>query len=59
MQMLSAYIFQHVLPKNNYLKLFLSPFFVSPVNIIGILLGSILPKNDSFYHNNIVVARKL
>ena len=59
MQMFSAYIYQHVLPKNKYIKLILCPFFVSPFNIIGILLGKILPKNYNFYHNNIVIARKL
>lgn len=59
MQMLSAYIFQHVLPKNKYLKLILTPFFVAPINILGILFGLILPRNYDFYHNNIVIAQKL
>ena len=59
MQMLSAYIFQHVLPKNKYLKLILTPFFVAPINILGILFGFILPRNYNFYHNNIVIAQKL
>lgn len=58
MQMLSAYVYQHVLPKNTYLKLILVPFIVAPINIIGIVLGSVLPKSSNYYHNNIVVAQK-
>tara|TARA_B100001059_G_C17822861_1_gene579416 strand:+ start:1298 stop:2026 length:729 start_codon:yes stop_codon:yes gene_type:complete len=58
-QMFSAYIYQHILPKNKFLKIMLSPIIISPVNIIGILLGKILPRNNNFYHNNIVIAQKL
>lgn len=57
-QMLSAYVFQYVLPKNNYLKLFLTPFVIAPINILGLVLGAVLPKGDSLYHNNIVFAKK-
>ncbi len=59
MQMLSSYIFQHVLPKNNYIKLMFTPLLVAPINILGKVLSKILPKNENFYHNNIVVAEKL
>ena len=59
MQMLSAYVYQHVLPRNAYLRLALLPILVAPINIVGVLLGRVLPKNQNFYHNNIVVARKL
>ena len=59
MQMLSAYVFQHCLPKNRWLKLILTPVCVAPINIFGVFLGKILPNNGSLYLNNIVVARKL
>ena len=59
MQMLSSYIFQHVLPKNNYIKLMFTPLLVAPINILGKVLSKVLPKNENFYHNNIVVAEKL
>ena len=58
-QMFSAYIYQHILPKNKFLKILLSLIIISPVNIIGILLGKILPRSNNFYHNNIVIAQKL
>lgn len=59
MQMLAAYIYQHVLPKNVYIKLVMTPLLVSPVNIVAIILSKVLPKNSNFYHNNIVLAEKL
>lgn len=59
MQMLSAYIYQHVLPKNGCFRLIMTPLLVAPVNILGKILSKILPKNEDFYHNNIALAIKL
>ena len=58
-QMLSAYIYQHILPKNKYLKVMLTPIMVAPINILGLVLKFFLPNNDNFYHNNIVFAEKV
>jgi len=58
MQMLSAYISQHCLPKNRYLQVILTPIFVSPINLLGVLLGLVLPKNRNLYLDNIIVAVK-
>lgn len=58
-QMASAYIFQYMLPKNKLIKYALCPLFCAPINIAGLILGRILPKSESFYLSNIVVARKL
>ena len=58
MQMLAAYIYQHCLPRHSYFKIILTPILVSPFNIIGCLLGRVLPKSQNFYHNNIVIAVK-
>ncbi len=59
MQMLSIYVYLHVLPRNGYIKLVMTPLLVAPINILGKALGKILPNNENFYHNNIVVAEKL
>jgi hypothetical protein len=32
---------------------------VSPINIIGLLLSKVLPKNDDLYLDNIVLAKKV
>lgn len=58
-QMFSAYLWQYVLPRNVYVRFLLVPFIIAPVNLMGIFLGFILPSSDSFYHNNIVVAKKI
>ncbi len=58
MQVLAIYVYQHFLPRNTYVKLLLTPLFVSPFNIIGCLLGKVLPNGKNFYHNNIVIAVK-
>lgn len=58
MQMLSSYIYQCCLPTNPWLKIFLTPIFVAPINIVGVILGKLLPKNQDFYHNNVVISRK-
>ena len=59
MQMLSVYVYQHVLPRNRYLKVLLIPILVAPINILAIALSKVLPKSKNFYHNNIVLAEKL
>ena len=58
MQMLAMFMYQHCLPKNRYLMSLLFPFFVSPFNILGSLVGKVLPSNGNFYHSNIVIAVK-
>ncbi len=58
-QLITAYIFQSVFPKNKYIRAILVPFFIAPINIFGIMLGKVMPTNDSYYHNNIVVAKKI
>ena len=37
----------------------LTPLMVAPINILGLILKFFLPKNDNFYHNNIVFAEKV
>ena len=58
-QMLTAYISQVLLPENSYMRIILGIIIVSPINILGIVLGKVLPNNTHFYHNNIVLCRKL
>lgn len=54
-QMWAAYVYQHIFPKNKIARIALTPFFIMPINVLGILLGAILPKNKNFYHNNVLV----
>ena len=58
MQILAMYVYQYCLPRNPYVKIILMPLFVSPFNILGSLLGKVLPNSRNFYHNNIIIAVK-
>ena len=57
-QMWNTYLFQYILRKKWAQSLF-TPFLISPITIVGILISKILPKNDSFFLNNVVVAKKI
>lgn len=54
-QMWAAYVYQHILPKNKTFRIALTPLFIMPINVLGVVLGAILPKNHNFYHNNVLV----
>lgn len=58
-QMGSAYLYQHVFPKNKIARIALTPFFIMPINLLGLIFGAILPKNQNFYHNNVFLLEKL
>ena len=45
--------------ENHFINLLITFFIVSFLNISGIILSKFLPKNDDFYLDNIVLARKI
>jgi SAM-dependent methyltransferase len=57
-QMWNAYVSQAVLPQNKVLKALLTPVFIAPVTLVGIVASAVLPRSQGFFHNNVVVARK-
>lgn len=58
-QMMSAYVWQHTLPRNVFVRLLFLPIIVAPLNIAGVVLNKILPANGNFYHNNVLLAKKI
>jgi len=58
-QLINAYIHKKTVTKNSYLNLLFTVILISPFNIIGEIVSSILPKNDDLYLDNIVVAKKV
>lgn len=58
-QMVNVYVWQRLLPKNRVLRRIGITFLCAPITTIGLVLGRLLPKDDGFYHNNVVVARKV
>jgi len=58
-QLINDYIFKVTLTKSGYVNLLTTLLLMAPVNIIGLLISSILPKNDDLYLDNIVLAKKV
>ncbi|HTE29359.1 MAG TPA: class I SAM-dependent methyltransferase [Chryseolinea sp.] len=57
-QLLALYFYSLVNTKNKIVDYLLRMALIAPVNIIGSILLVIMPKNDSMYFNNIVLAKK-
>jgi SAM-dependent methyltransferase len=55
-QSLTAYIYHSIIPKG--FKTILTLTLIAPLNAIGIILGKILPNDNSYYLNNIFLCRK-
>jgi len=47
-----------VFPKNKYIRFILTFIFIAPMTLLGIVLSKILPCNNNFYLDNIIVAKK-
>ncbi|MEC3877991.1 class I SAM-dependent methyltransferase [Parapedobacter sp. 10938] len=57
-QMWAAYVYQHIFPKHKGTRIALTPLFITPITLCGLLLSAILPKNMNFFHNNVMVVQK-
>ena len=58
-QLLNTYIYKLVVTKNVYINFCLTFFLMSPINIIGLALSFVLPRNNDLYLDNIVLAKKI
>lgn len=58
LQLVNSYLFKKV-AKNLFLKYFCIIFIMSILNILGIILAILLPKNDDLYLDNIILAQKV
>jgi SAM-dependent methyltransferase len=59
-QLINGYIFKKTLflRKNPKINLIASFFFNAWINVLGLIIGFILPKNNDLYLDNIVIAQK-
>ena len=57
-QMWAAYVHQHIFPRNKIVRIALTPLFITPITILGLVLSAILPDNMNFFHNNVLVVQK-
>ena len=57
-QMWAAYVYQHIFPQNKVIRIALTPLFITPITLCGLILSAILPTNQNFFHNNVLVVQK-
>ena len=58
-QMLILYVFHLFQTNNKMLNILLTIIFIAPLNLLGIILVNIVPKNRSLYHNIVLIAKKV
>lgn len=60
-QLLNVYIYKVVAVhiRNRYIKLMTVLLLTFPFNLVGLILSKILPKNNDFYLDNLILARKV
>ena len=58
-QLINIYIYKITLTRYPYLNLMITLFLMAPINIIGLALSKIFPKNDDLYLDNIALAKKV
>ena len=57
-QMIAVYVYQTIIPKSPFLHWPLSALLIFPINIMGVALSFLSPRNPDFYLNNILLAQK-
>jgi SAM-dependent methyltransferase len=58
-QILNAYLFKITKTNNTPINLLITIVLLSPINILGLALSKILPKNEDLYLDNVVLAKKV
>lgn len=57
-QLWCLYLYNAIHTKNRYVNVLSSIIFIFPFTVLGLVLKMILPRNDSLYFNNVIVAKK-
>jgi SAM-dependent methyltransferase len=57
-QLFVLYIYHLFSSKSKLLNLVFTVIFIFPLNIIGLIITNIFPKNRSLYHNVVIIAKK-
>ena len=57
-QLMNAYIYK-ITRNNKFIKIISTLLVMAPLSILGILLNLILPSNNDFYLDNIILAKKI
>ncbi len=59
LQMINCYTYKKFFTKRPKINLFIGLFLVFPINVLAGFLGLFFPKNEDFYLDNIVLAKKV
>jgi SAM-dependent methyltransferase len=57
-QLVNAYLYKITRTRHRVLNALATLLFMAPVNVLGLTLGRLLPRNDDLFLDNIVFARK-
>jgi hypothetical protein len=57
-QLFNAYTFKKTFTGRPYIDLAATVTLMAPVNLVGELVGRLLPSNSDFYLDNVVLAEK-
>lgn len=57
LQILASF-FHSIFPQNTFFRLICTIVFISPINLVSILLNFLLPQRDELYLNNVVLLTK-
>ncbi|MGC8981895.1 MAG: class I SAM-dependent methyltransferase [Minisyncoccia bacterium] len=57
-QLINVYIFKKTITSSKFLNLWFIVMFTAPINIVGLGLSKILPRNKDLYLDNIILAEK-
>jgi SAM-dependent methyltransferase len=58
-QMKCIYLHLYFFPKNKYINFILTVLLIGPVNLLGLIISSIFPRDYSFYNNDVILAKKV
>ncbi len=58
-QMINAYIYKKTVTGNAWVNLAITVLLMAPFNLMGVIMGFVLPRNPDLYLDNIILARKL
>ncbi len=58
-QLMNAYLYKITLTKSVFINLMTTLLLMAPINILGLIFSTIMPKNNDLYLDNVILAKKI
>jgi len=58
-QLINDYLYKVMMTENVYFNLLIIVLLMAPINMVGLILSKLLPRNNDLYLDNIVLAKKV